>query len=317
MTTLRTEKIWKNGKLIAWENATIHVMSHAVHYGTSWFEGVRCYKTERGAEVFRLSDHVHRLFNSCKIYRTDIPFTENEIAQGILETIRVNKLESCYIRPLVFRGFGSLGVNPLKAPVDTYLMVWEWGSYLGEEALADGVDVCTSSWQRAAPNTFPSIAKAGGNYLNSGLIKMEAAVNGFAEGIALDVHGHLSEGSGENLFLIQDGKVYTPSLSSSILGGITRSSVLTLLRERNVEVIEKTLPREMLYTADEIFFTGTAAEVTPIRSVDRIQVGTAGRGPITEQVQSDFFDYVYGRVDDRHDWMTPVHAPSASTTPVG
>ncbi len=309
MTEIKAKKIWRNGGLIDWDKATVHVMSHALHYGTSWFEGIRCYRTTRGSEVFRLGEHVARLFNSCKIYRTDIPFTHDEIEEAILETIRANALKECYIRPLVYRGYGKMGVNPLGAPVEVDLMVWEWGRYLGEEALESGVDVCVSSWQRAAPNTFPSMAKAGGNYLNGGLVKMEAATRGFAEGIALDVDGFISEGSGENIFLCQGGKVFTPAVASSILGGITRGTVMTLLAERGYEVVEARIPREMLYVADEIFLTGTAAEVTPIRSVDGIRVGEGKRGPMTTVIQKDFFDYVEGRVADRHGWMTAVYAP--------
>ncbi len=308
MTEIRAKKIWRNGELVDWDKATVHVMSHALHYGTSWFEGIRCYHTERGAEVFRLDEHVDRLFNSCKIYRTEIPFDKAEIREAILETIRANQLKECYIRPLVFRGYGKMGVNPLGAPVEVYLMVWEWGRYLGEEALDNGVEVCTSSWLRAAPNTFPAMAKAGGNYLSGGLIKMEASVRGFAEGIALDVQGFISEGSGENIFICQGGNVYTPAIGSSILAGITRNTVVTLLAERGHAVLEQQLPREMLYVADEIFLTGTAAEVTPIRSVDGIVVGGGKAGPITRRIQKDFFDYVKGRVDDRHGWLTAVYA---------
>lgn len=307
MSKIKADKVWKNGQLIDWDDAHIHVMSHALHYGTSWFEGIRCYRTERGSEVFRLREHVQRLFDSCKIYRTEIPFGQDEIIRGILDTIRANRLKECYIRPLVIRGCGSIGVNPLGAPVEVFLLVWEWGKYLGEEALENGVDVRTASWNRAAPNTFPSMAKAGGNYLNGGLIKMEAAVDGFAEGIALDVNGYVSEGSGENLFLVYRGRVITPPVGASILSGITRHSAITLLRERGVTVDEEQIPREMLYLADELFFTGTAAEVTPIRSVDRIPIGSGRRGPVTARLQDDFFAYVQGKVKDRHGWMTAVY----------
>ncbi len=306
--SIRAEKVWRNGKLIDWDDANIHVMAHALHYGTSWFEGIRCYKTKRGAEVFRLDDHLKRLFASCKIYRTPIGYSSEELHEGVLETIRANSFQGCYVRPLVIRSAGSIGVNPLKAPVEVFLLAWEWGKYLGEEALEQGVDVCVSSWNRAAPNTTPSLAKAGGNYLNSGLVSMEATTNGFTEGIALDVQGKVSEGSGENLFVVYEGKAFTPPVSSSILQGITRDTARTLLQERDVPVSEQEIPREMLYVADELFFTGTAAEVTPIRSVDRIKVGTGGRGPVTRQLQKDFFDYVEGRVDDRHGWLTPVYA---------
>ncbi|MFQ5740524.1 MAG: branched-chain amino acid transaminase [Acidobacteriota bacterium] len=316
MTKIRAKKIWKNGRLIDWDDATVHVMSHALHYGTSWFEGIRCYHTQRGTAVFRLPEHVQRLFHSCKIYRTEIPFSAQEISHGIVETIRSNELRQCYVRPLVFRGSGSMGVNPLDSPVEVMLMVWEWGRYLGEEALEQGVDVCTSSWMRAAPNTFPSMAKAGGNYLSGGLIKMEAVTAGFSEGIALDVNGYVSEGSGENIFFVYQDKIWTPTLGSSVLPGITRDAVKILLRERGYTVLEEQIPREMLYIAEEMFLCGTAAEVTPIRSVDRITVGRGRRGPVTQQLQQDFFDYVEGRVDDRHGWLTPVYTEEAICTPV-
>lgn len=306
MADLRSKKVWRNGEFVDWESATVHVMTHALHYGTSWFEGIRCYKTRRGSEVFRLREHVRRLFDSCKIYRVELPFSEAAFCDAVLQTIAINELDQCYIRPLVFRGFGSLGVNPLPAPVEACIMVWQWGRYLGEEALENGVDLCVSSWMRAAPNTFPSMAKAGGNYLNGGLIKMEATLRGFAEGIALDTQGYVSEGSGENLFLVRDGKLLTPPLSSSILPGITRNSVMTLARNAGYEIEEQSIPREMLYLADELFLTGTAAEVTPIRSVDGITIGKGHRGPVTAAIQTSFFDYVEGRVDDRYGWMTAV-----------
>lgn len=306
MVDFKAEKIWRNGKLVAWEDATVHVMAHALHYGTSWFEGIRCYKTPRGPEVFRLTEHVDRLFNSCKIYRTEIPFTPDEINQAILETIRVNKLDECYIRPLVFRGHGTIGVNPLRSPLEMIIIAAPWGRYLGEEAIENGVDVCTASWMRAAPNTLPTMAKVGGNYISSALISTDAASKGFKEGIALDVHGYVSEGSGENVFLVQDGKIYTPSISSSILPGITRDSVITMAGEFGYTVIEDFIPKEMLYIADEVFFTGTAAEVTPVRSVDNIVVGSGRRGPVTTRLQKAYFDYVQGRVEDRYDWLTSV-----------
>ncbi len=239
MAELRSKKVWRNGEFVDWESATVHVMSHALHYGSSWFEGIRCYKTRRGSEVFRLREHVKRLFDSCKIYRVELPFSEAEFCEAVLQTIDINEMEQCYIRPLVFRGFGSMGVNPLPAPVEACIIVWQWGRYLGEEALEKGVDLCVSSWQRAAPNTFPTMAKAGGNYLNSGLIKMEATTRGFAEGIALDTQGFVSEGSGENLFVVRNGKLITPPLSCSILPGITRDSVITLAHDAGYEVLEQ------------------------------------------------------------------------------
>lgn len=307
MTNLRSDKVWRNGEIVDWEDATVHVSAHALHYGTAWFEGIRCYKTERGSEIFRLQAHVERLFNSCKIYRTELPFSREEFQQAILETIRANSLQHCYIRPLIFRGVGSLGVNPLDIPVECVIMVWEWGSYLGEEAMESGVDVCVSSWTRAAPNTFPSMAKVAGNYVNSALIKMEAILDGFGEGIALDSHGLISEGSGENIVLVIDGKLYTPRFANSILPGITRDSVITLASERGYQITEQSIPREMLYSADEVFLTGTAAEVTPIRSVDHIPIGQGKRGRVTTQIQQDFFDYIGGKVEDRHHWMTQVY----------
>ena len=307
MTEPKSSFVWYNGKLVPWEKATVHVMSHALHYGTSWFEGIRCYETRRGAEIFQFGEHVRRLFNSCKIYRTDIPFSPAEIEEAILETIRANSLRACYIRPLIFRGYGELGVNPLKNPIDVVILVWEWGRYLGEDGLEKGVDVCVSSWARAAPNTFPTLAKVGGNYINSTLINMEATLKGYTEGIALDTNGLVSEGAGENIFVIQDGRISTPPVVSAILPGITRGAVITLARERGYPVIEEQISRERLYIADEVFLTGTAAEVTPVRSVDGIGVGPGRRGPITSRIQEDFFDYVGGKVEDRHGWMTSVY----------
>ncbi len=317
MSEIRSSKIWHNGHLIDWDDATIHVMSHVLHYGTSWFEGIRCYQTQRGSEIFRLPEHVERLFNSAKIYRTQIPFSQEEVITAIKDTIQANQLGACYIRPIVFRGMGTIGVNPSEAAIEFYIMVWEWGAYLGAEALEEGVDVMTSSWSRAAPNTFPTMAKAGGNYLNSVLIKMEAAAQGFSEGLALDVHGYVSEGSGENLFLLYQGKIMTPPAASAILPGFTRGSAIELLEERGYEVIEQQLPREMLYLADEVFMTGTAVEVTPVRSIDKIDVGDGQRGPVTAQLQEDFFAYMKGEVDDRYGWMTPVHSRQSVKTTVG
>lgn len=304
---IRASKAWRNGKLIDWDDAGIHVMAHALHYGTSVFEGIRCYKTTRGSEIFRLREHVERLFNSGKIYRFEIPFSVEEFCNAIIETIQANQLKHCYIRPIVFRGVGVIGVNPLPNPLECFILTWEWGKYLGDEAIEKGVDVCISSWTRAAPNTFPTMAKAGGNYLNSVLVKMEAITNGFTEGIALDTQGFISEGSGENLFLVYQGKIWTPQISNAILPGITRNSVITLAGEMGYEIVEQPIPREMLYTADEIFLTGTAAEITPIKTVDRIPVGPGSRGPITEELQTAFFNYVEGRVDDRYNWMSKVY----------
>lgn len=303
-----TEKIWHNGRFIAWDEARIHVLSHVVSYGSSVFEGVRCYDTQRGPAIFRLREHTRRLLDSARIYRMPIGYSLEELMEAQVELVRVNGLRSCYIRPIVLRGYGTMGVMPKGNPTDVFLACWEWGKYLGEEAMTQGVDVCVSSWNRMAPNTLPALAKAGGNYLNSQLIRMEADLNGYAEGIALDRDGYVSEGSGENIFVIRDGRIHTPPLAASVLPGITRDSVLRLAQEAGIPVVEMNIPRELLYIADEIFFTGTAAEVTPVRSVDRIPVGSGKRGPVTEQLQKAFFDIVEGRVEDRFGWLTPVPA---------
>jgi branched-chain amino acid aminotransferase len=303
MPIQKMDYIWFNGELVEWDKATVHVMAHVIHYGTSFFEGIRCYETPQGPAIFRLTPHMQRLIDSAKIYRTVIPYTLDQLVAAVKETVRANRLRSGYIRPVVFRGYGEIGVNPLNNPVEVAIATIEWGKYLGAEAMEQGVDVCISSWNRFAPNTMPALAKAGGNYMNSQLIKMEAITNGYAEGIALDADGHISEGSGENLFLVRNGIVYTPPLTSSILSGITRDTVITLLRDMGVEVREQILPREMLYLADELFFTGTAAEVTPIRSVDRIPVGSGRRGPITAAVQETFFGIVQGERPDRYGWL--------------
>jgi branched-chain amino acid aminotransferase len=297
-------KIWFNGELVDWKDANIHVLSHVVHYGSSVFEGIRCYHNATGSAVFRLTEHVERLFDSGRIYRMDIPFTPEEICQAILETIKANSLEECYIRPVVFRGQGELGVNPLNSPLETVIAVWEWGSYLGQEALEQGVDVGVSTWRRMAPDTLPNMAKAGANYMNSQLVKMEALENGYDEGIMLDYQGLVSEGSGENIFIIKDGEIYTPPMSSSLLRGITRDSVIKIGKEMDLVVREEGIPREMLYMADELFFTGTAAEITPIRSVDKITIGSGKRGPITEKLQKSFFDILECKSDDRFGWLT-------------
>src|SRR3984893_12959094 len=304
-----TEKIWHNGRFIKWDYAKIHVLSHVVSYGSSIFEGIRCYATSNGPAVFRLHEHVRRMADSAKIYRMDLPYSREALAEAILELVRVNGLPSCYVRPIALRAYGDIGVNPLKNPIDVYLACWEWGKYLGEEALADGVDVCVSSWNRIAPNTLPALAKAGANYMNSQLIRMEASINGYDEGIALDEAGYVSEGSGENIFLVRDGKILTPPLGASVLPGITRDTVVTLAQSLGIPLVETIIPREMLYIADEVFFSGTAAEITPIRSVDRIVVGNGSRGPITEILQRAFFDLIDGRVPDRFGWLTNVNVP--------
>jgi branched-chain amino acid aminotransferase len=297
-------KVWMNGKLVPWKEANIHIASHVIHYGSCLFEGFRAYNTPKGTIIFRLKAHTKRLYNSCKMYRIDISYTQEEFNQAIIETIKANNLKACYIRPIVYRGYGTLGVDPFPNPVDCAILVWEWGQYLGEEALEGGVDVRVSSWQRMAPNTFPALAKSGANYMNSQLIKMEAIKDGYVEGIALNVRGHISEGSGENIFIVIDGKIHTPPLSSSILPGITRDTVFRLAGDLDIPVIEETIPREMLYIADEVFFTGSAAEITPIRSVDRISIGKGERGPVTEIIQNEYFAYINGEREDKYNWLT-------------
>lgn len=306
MPVKKVDTIWMNGKLVNWDDARIHVLSHVIHYGTSWFEGIRCYETKKGSAIFRLDKHVRRLIDSMKIYRTALPYTQEELEKAILETIRANAMKACYIRPVAYRGYGDVGVNPQGCPVDVAIAVWEWGKYLGPEALATGIDVCISSWNRPAPNTLPTMAKAGGNYILSQMMKLEAVQGGFVEAIALDVSGNLSEGSGENLFLVHDGVLYTPHLASSLLPGITRASVMKLARDLGYEVREGAIPREMVYVADEMFFTGTAAEITPIRSVDRAMVGSGKPGPVTLALQKAFFDIVE-EANDPHHWLTFVY----------
>jgi len=300
----KSDKIWFNGDLVPWDEANIHVLSHVVHYGSSVFEGIRCYNTDKGPAVFRLQEHTARLFDSAKIYRMEIPFTPDQVNDAVLATIRANALNACYIRPVVFRGYESLGVDPTPCPVETVIAVWEWGQYLGLEALEQGVKVCTSSWNRVAPNTLPFLAKAGGNYLNSQLVRMEANQNGFHEGIVLDSQGLVSEGSGENLFIVKGNTLFTPSSHHSILPGITRHTAMTIARELGFTVEERGIPREFLYIADEVFFTGTAAEVTPIQSIDHIPIGDGKRGPITEQIQRRYFETINAQVEDTHDWLS-------------
>jgi len=307
-----TGKVWMNGKLVDWKDATIHVASHVVHYGSGVFEGIRSYDSKKGANVFRLPEHMRRLLDSCRVYRMDLAYTLEQLTDAVLETIRANNFKSCYIRPLVYRGYAQLGVNPMPCPVEVAVLVWEWDSSLGDDALVKGIDVGVSSWTRIAPNTFPALAKATANYANSALIKMQATVDGYAEAIALDESGVLSEGSGQNLFLVRDNVVYTPSLTSSILQGITRDTVLTLTRDLGLEVREQPLPREFLYLADEAFFCGTAAEITPIRSIDKVAVSSGRRGPVTEALQERFFGLIKGDLPDEHNWLTPVGAPVAA-----
>lgn len=307
MPISKAEVIWFNGEFVPWDEAKVHVLSHVLHYGSSVFEGLRAYKTERGPAVLGLMLHVDRLFFSAKVIRMEIPYSKQEIAEAIKATIRRNRHEACYIRPLVFRGYDSLGVFPLNCPVETVIATWEWGAYLGAGALEQGVDVGVSSWRRMAPDTLMAMAKIGGQYVNSQLVVMEARARGLAEGIVLDIYGYVSEGSGENIFLVYDGVIYTPPLSASILGGITRRIVLQLAEDLGYPVREQNIPREMLYAADEVFFTGTAAEITPIRTIDGLPVGAGGRGPITKQLQDEFFAIIEGRKPDRHGWLTPVY----------
>ena len=316
-----TGKIWMNGKLVDWADAKIHVASHVVHYGSGVFEGARCYDTPKGAACFRLGAHIRRLFDSSRTYRMAYPLTPVQVEAAVLETIRANGLKGCYIRPLMYRGYESLGVNPATCPVDLAILVWEMGRYLGADALENGVDARVSSWTRMAPNTFPATSKASANYANSALIKMEALADGYAEGIALDVNGFVSEASGANVFRVRDNVIQTPSLDSSVLQGITRDSIITLARHLGYEVREETIPRETLYTADELFFVGTAAEITPIRSVDRLTIGSGKRGPVTAAIQRAFFDVINGEMPDTWGWLTYAypedaarHQPAAPST---
>ena len=304
MAIQKSEKIWFDGKFVNWDDAKIHVLSHVVHYGSSAFEGFRCYDTQKGPACFRLEDHIDRLFQSAKIYRMEIPYTKEELMEAALETIRINGLRNCYVRPVVFRGYGSIGVDPSQCPLNVVIAVWEWGQYLGQEAIKQGIDVCISSWNRPAPNTFPTLAKMGGNYINSQLIKMEALANGYAEGIGLDAYGYVSEGSGENIFIVKNDAIFTPPSASSILPGITRHSVILLARDMGYKVRQQQIPRETLYISDEVFFTGSAAEITPIRSIDKIRIANGSRGPITKRLQDAFFGILSGEKEDRHGWLT-------------
>jgi len=291
---------------VDWKKANIHILSHVVHYASSVFEGVRCYNTKQGPAIFRLDAHIDRLFDSAKIYRMEIPYTKKQFKDAVIKVVQVNKLKACYIRPFVFRGYGPMGLYPLKNPLQCAIAAWAWGSYLGESALEKGISVRISSWQRQAPNTFPALAKAGGNYLNSQLIKMEAVQDGFDEGIALDHYGYVSEGSGENVFIVKNGVIFTPPTSSAILAGITRHSMFVLARDMGIEIRQQVLPREGLYIADEVFLTGTAAELTPVSRIDNIQIGDGKRGPVTEKIQKAFFDILKGNTPDLFDWLTPV-----------
>jgi branched-chain amino acid aminotransferase len=303
-----TDLIWRNGALVPWDEANLHVMSHVIHYGSSIFEGIRSYKGPNGGNVFRLKEHMRRFLDSAKIYRMPMPYTVEQLCDAVTETIAANNLEGCYIRPLAVRSGQEMGVLPTNAPVETFVICWNWGAYLGPDALEQGVDVTVSSWRRAAPGTFPVLAKAGGNYLNSQLSKMEARQDGYVEGIMLDVNGHIAEGSGENLFLVRDGVLYTAPLAASILQGITRDSVAQIAIDLGYEVKEAVMPREMLLIADEVFFTGTAAEITPVRSIDKSPVGNGRRGPITHAIQERFLAIATGKHPDTRGWLTPVPA---------
>ncbi len=314
MAIQKTEKIWHNGKLIPWDKATLHVMSHVIHYGSSVFEGVRCYAPPTGPAIFRAKEHMQRLLDSAKIYRIDVDFTVEELVEGMAEVVKNNGVWPCYIRPIVLRGYGEAGVNPFNSPTEVYICNYPWGKYLTSES-GEGADVCISSWTRIAPNTLPAMAKSAANYMNSQLIKMEAIVNGYVEGIALDANGYVSEGSGENVFVVRNGVLNTPPLGNSVLPGITRESVLQIARELGIPVTEQGIPRELLYIADEVFFTGTAAEVTPIRSVDKISVGKGAVGPITKAIQKEFYAIVKGEKADKYKWLTPVGV--GSKQPVG
>ena len=307
-----TDWIWRDGEFVRWADATVHVLSHSLQFGSSAFEGIRCYATPRGPAVFRLEDHLQRLLDSCKIYRMDVKYTLDELVAACCELVERNNVEACYLRPMVIRGYGASGMVPMDSPVEVYLPCWPWGAYLGEGALENGVDACVASWHRVAPNTIPAMAKMAGNYLSGQLVKMEALRNGFAEAIALSPDGMVSEGSGQNVFVVYKGTLYTPTINGTLLHGITRHSILTLARDMGIAVRDQVVPREMLYTADEIFLCGTASEVTPVRSVDRITIGNGRRGPITTRIQQQFFDLVRGAGEDRYGWLTHVRAERAA-----
>lgn len=308
MSTKKADYIWFNGDMVPWAEAKVHVMSHALHYGTSVFEGVRCYDTNKGPAVFRHREHMQRLRDSAKIYRMPVSYSVDELMAACRETLRKNNLTSAYIRPLVFIGDVGMGVNPPPGyNTDVIIAAFPWGAYLGEEALDQGIDAMVSSWNRSAPNTIPTAAKAGGNYLSSLLVGSEARRHGYSEGIALDVHGYVSEGAGENIFLVKDGIVFTPTLTSAALPGITRDAILKLTKDLGIEVREQVLSRESLYLADEVFMTGTAAEITPVRSVDGIQVGIGRCGPVTKRIQQSFFGLFNGQTEDKYGWLDPVN----------
>lgn len=316
MPILATEKIWHNGTLIPWDDAQLHIMSHVVNYGSSVFEGIRCYKTAGVPVIFRLREHIERLHDSAKIYRFEFEYSLDQLCDATCRLVAVNGIWPCYIRPIVLRGYGEAGVDPTHAPTEIYICNYPWGKYLGKGNITDGVDACVSSWARIAPNTMPAMAKAGANYMNSQLIKMEAVVNGYVEGIALDVNGYVSEASGANLFILRKGKLMTPPLASSVLPGITRDAVLKLAEDIGVPVVEQMIPREMLYVADEVFFCGTASEITPIRSIDKIAINRGITGPVTLALQHEFYGIVDGTTPDRHGWLTKVPVPNPEKQPV-
>jgi branched-chain amino acid aminotransferase len=307
-----TEWIWRDGDFIRWKDAHVHVLSHSMQFGSSVFEGIRCYQTPQGPAIFRLQDHLQRMLTSCRIYRIDLQYSVDDLVAAACQVVERNQIESCYIRPMVVRGYGAAGMVPFDSPIEMYIPCWPWGAYLGEGALENGIDACVSSWHRVAPNTIPAAAKIAGNYLGGQLIKMEALANGFGEAIALGPGGMLSEGSGQNVFIVHGGTLYTPPIDGTLLTGVTRSTILTLASEAGVPVKEQPLAREMLYAADEVFLTGTASEVTPVRSVDRITVGSGKRGPITRQLQRDYLDIAMGAREDRHGWLTNVRAECAA-----
>ncbi|HEV3041041.1 MAG TPA: branched-chain amino acid transaminase [Candidatus Angelobacter sp.] len=317
MAIQATEKIWHNGTLIPWNEAQIHIMSHVVNYGSSVFEGIRCYALPEGPAIFRLREHMQRLLDSAKIYRIDVDYNLEQLSDAAAELIAANQVWPCYLRPLVMRGYGEAGVNPFNSPTEVYMVNYPWGKYLGSGDVTEGVDVCVSSWARIAPNTMPAMSKAGANYMNSQLIKMEAILNGYVEGIALDVNGYVSEASGANIFIVRHGKLLTPPLGNSVLPGITRDAVIRLAEDIGVTLVEQMIPREMLYLADEVFFCGTASEITPIRSIDKINVNNGITGPITLALQREFFGIVNGSLADRHAWFTKVAVGDRAKQPVG
>jgi branched-chain amino acid aminotransferase len=312
MSLPKSEWIWRNGEWIGWDDANVHVSAHALHYGTSAFEGIRAYSTPDGPAIFCMEKHVRRLFNSCKVIRMDLPYTQEEFSTAMIDTVARNGHDSCYLRPLVFRGVDKIGLDGRSCPIEAVIFTFEWGRYLGAEAIEHGIDVMVSSWRRMAPDTFPAMAKVGGQYVNSQLITMEAKDNGFAEGIALDINGYVCEGPGENIFIVMDDVLYTPPQYASILNGITRQCVITLAQDLGYEVRQELIAREMLYNADEVFFTGTAAEISPVRSVDRIEVGNGSRGPVTKLIQEQFFDITAGKLPDRFNWLTHVRSAKSS-----